>query len=48
LRVRFEKQPALIQNPEEMVVLIQSVRAEHRPGPHLRQRAQLVEHKFFE
>ena len=47
-RVRFEEQPAFVQNPEEMIAGINPVRAEHRPRAQLRQRAQLVEHKFFE
>ena len=47
LRVRFEKQPALVQNPEEGLARIQSMCAEHRPGAHVRQRAQRVRDKFF-
>ena len=47
-RIRFEEQPALVQNPEEMIAGINPVRTEHRLRPHIRQRAQLVEHKFFE
>ena len=36
------------QNPEQFFAGIKAMRAEHRPRAQLRQRAQLVEHKFFE
>ena len=47
-RVGFEEQPALVQNPEKVFAGIESMRAEHRLRAHVRQRAQLVEHKFLE
>ena len=47
-RVGFEKQPAFVQNSEEVIAGIQAVRAKHRLGAQFRQRVQLVEDKFFE
>src|SRR6266568_2204789 len=48
LLVSFEIEPSVHQDAKETVRLIQTVTAEHRPGPHLRERTELVEDELME